>query len=801
MTDSNNSDLFGNNDDVYPNKRQYDELEPYVVTESPTLEPLFPASSTPASSVTPSIEEHSWLEATPESIVYDYSHQSQTYDEQSYSNVNLDAVETPPAQEISKPRETETNDIYSLSPQEAAQWEIAQRDVAAVRNAAPDNTTLDSTTVDHTARDNTARHVPHDLSSHVDSARRTSVDHPSAVKAKAHVSEPDALFNRHFAVLTDLMQHGAWPQALEKLQAMRTEFPNVAALDVLLDEATLKTELMMTWTHKIKGRRLTVGQEWLLRRSLPFMLLFALFISGAVFYQNFIAPSRQVMAMERANQALIEEATGLLQVGQVDASIGLYELVLSRNPDNSAAQQGLRDAESLSGVAATYDVAIRVANSGNLKRSLRLLQSVKTQSPSFRDIDARLARVSSLLDAEYAYQLAEKAFVQHRWTDAITHYEETRLLASDYQAVRVSLQLSAAYFMAAQRFMTQWPTPEYTTEQVRDFLRRAMEVNGQDESLRFFLTQLDDFIQGERALNNDNLDQAVKLWRKLYDAQPDFLGGYLAEQLYRAYLALAAKVRNSDAEYARELYTLAATLPVHDSGEARTQLRNLGAATPVAQPTPTPRPTVAYVAAAAPAVAAIPPTPVPTAAPANDYQGWIAFRSTRDGGEQVYIMRGNGSEQQLAPEELRGQLDVLYQNERRSSDGQLAYVQAATGRSDANIYVTSADGVNKREVTNYNGDEYDPVWSPTGDRLAFVANHTSNDEIWVMRADGSEARQLTNNNWEWDKHPTWSPDGSEIAFFSNRSGQRQIWVMGSDGSYQRNLSSNGYDDWDPVWIK
>ena len=64
-----------------------------------------------------------------------------------------------------------------------------------------------------------------------------------------------------------------------------------------------------------------------------------------------------------------------------------------------------------------------------------------------------------------------------------------------------------------------------------------------------------------------------------------------------------------------------------------------------------------------------------------------------------------------------------------------------------------------------------------------------------------EQRQLTANNWEWDKHPTWSPDGSEIAFFSNRSGMRQIWVMGSDGSGQRNISSNIYDDWDPVWIK
>jgi Tol biopolymer transport system component len=192
---------------------------------------------------------------------------------------------------------------------------------------------------------------------------------------------------------------------------------------------------------------------------------------------------------------------------------------------------------------------------------------------------------------------------------------------------------------------------------------------------------------------------------------------------------------------------------------------------------------------------------VPTATPANTYQGWIAFRTTRAGFEEIYVMRGDGSEQQLATEEVRSRIDSLYQEERRAPDGRMVFVQSANGRSDANIYVVGSDGMNPNMFTDYNGDEYDPVWSPAGDRIVFVSNHTGNDEIWIMRADGGEQRQLTFNNWEWDKHPTWSPDSSQIAFFSNRSGQRQVWVMGTDGSAQRNLSNNNYDDWDPVWIK
>jgi hypothetical protein len=107
------------------------------------------------------------------------------------------------------------------------------------------------------------------------------------------------------------------------------------------------------------------------------------------------------------------------------------------------------------------------------------------------------------------------------------------------------------------------------------------------------------------------------------------------------------------------------------------------------------------------------------------------------------------------------------------------------------------------QVTHFGaGIAYDPAWSPTAERITFVSNDSSNDEIWVVNRDGSGAQQLTKDayNW-WDKHPSWSPDGSKIVFWSNRTGNRQIWVMDADGSNQYSLSRTGFNDWDPVWIK
>jgi hypothetical protein len=79
---------------------------------------------------------------------------------------------------------------------------------------------------------------------------------------------------------------------------------------------------------------------------------------------------------------------------------------------------------------------------------------------------------------------------------------------------------------------------------------------------------------------------------------------------------------------------------------------------------------------------------------------------------------------------------------------------------------------------------------------------TINDDIYLKPIHGVGFERLTNNDWEFDKHPSWSPDGGQIVFCSNReTGHSQIWVMDADGSNPRNLSNDPYNNWDPVWIK
>jgi Tol biopolymer transport system component len=98
--------------------------------------------------------------------------------------------------------------------------------------------------------------------------------------------------------------------------------------------------------------------------------------------------------------------------------------------------------------------------------------------------------------------------------------------------------------------------------------------------------------------------------------------------------------------------------------------------------------------------------------------------------------------------------------------------------------------------------DHSPVFSPDGTRLAVAYWQNDHWEIHVLNADGSGRVRLTETSLiaiadqrlkgqeprSWNNTaPVWSPDGQSIAFLTDRSGQWELWVMGADGSNARPL--------------
>src|SRR5690606_36858044 len=124
----------------------------------------------------------------------------------------------------------------------------------------------------------------------------------------------------------------------------------------------------------------------------------------------------------------------------------LYAAVLERDPNFSPARQGMAEARRQINLAVTYDLALEVANAGNLPRALNMLLGIQRLSPAFRDVDAQINRLHAMNQVADLYEQAEKAFAQHRWLEAVRLYEQVAAQAVDYQPEALGMHLSEAYF-------------------------------------------------------------------------------------------------------------------------------------------------------------------------------------------------------------------------------------------------------------------------------------------------------------------------------------------------------------------
>jgi TolB protein len=84
------------------------------------------------------------------------------------------------------------------------------------------------------------------------------------------------------------------------------------------------------------------------------------------------------------------------------------------------------------------------------------------------------------------------------------------------------------------------------------------------------------------------------------------------------------------------------------------------------------------------------------------------------------------------------------------------------------IYSMKADGTDLRQLTSLQDASYGPSYSPDGKLIAFAHGSNSNSNIYVMSADGAGPHSLTTDGLD-NSHPHWSPDGRRIIFNSSRT--------------------------------
>lgn len=134
--------------------------------------------------------------------------------------------------------------------------------------------------------------------------------------------------------------------------------------------------------------------------------------------------------------------------------------------------------------------------------------------------------------------------------------------------------------------------------------------------------------------------------------------------------------------------------------------------------------------------------------------------------------------------DLLAQTNTKVERFQISPDGrQIAYVSSKNGSSD--IWVMNADGSNPRAITDAHPEaEADPQWSPDGQWIAYVTHHCGTEcwtDIFMTKPDGS----ITPINLSYGiggPSPQWTPDGKSIVFvrYYAENGYRQIGMLPAD---------------------
>ena len=130
---------------------------------------------------------------------------------------------------------------------------------------------------------------------------------------------------------------------------------------------------------------------------------------------------------------------------------------------------------------------------------------------------------------------------------------------------------------------------------------------------------------------------------------------------------------------------------------------------------------------------------------------------------------------------------------------QIAFTSSRDGNLE--IYAMKADGRNVRNLTNHHSWDAWPTWSPDGQRIVFASKRNGIlADLYVMDADGKNTRQLTDLPGDVGE-PAWSPDGQKIAFSSSHRDTDgiDIYVMNADGTDIRNLTNHPESDYAPAW--
>jgi len=163
----------------------------------------------------------------------------------------------------------------------------------------------------------------------------------------------------------------------------------------------------------------------------------------------------------------------------------------------------------------------------------------------------------------------------------------------------------------------------------------------------------------------------------------------------------------------------------------------------------------------------------------------IVFTSTRDGDIELYTMNLDGSDVRRVTHRVGYDGGAFFSPDSKRLVWRAMYPETAADTADyrrllaqrlvrptrLELWVAKADGSDARQVTHLAAASFAPFFHPDGRRIVFASNYpdarSRNFDLFLVGVDGSGLERVTTNP-EFDAFPMFSPDGRRLVFASNR---------------------------------
>jgi TolB protein len=128
------------------------------------------------------------------------------------------------------------------------------------------------------------------------------------------------------------------------------------------------------------------------------------------------------------------------------------------------------------------------------------------------------------------------------------------------------------------------------------------------------------------------------------------------------------------------------------------------------------------------------------------------------------------------------------------------FTDSVTGDYELQLHVINSDGSNHR-ILSHDCDHSNPTWSADGSRIAFRGkgpDYPTNTHIYIINSDGTGLQRLTDLTG-YQEFPAWSPDGSTIAFanYIVEADQWDLYFVSPDGSSFMQVAHGFAPVWSP----